>query len=38
MAILELKDIKYYYYRSNPVLNGISKEFEAGKVYAIVGH
>ena len=38
MAILELKDIKYYYYRGNTVLNGISKEFEAGKVYAIVGH
>lgn len=38
MAILELKDIKYYYYKSNPVLKGISKEFEAGKVYAIVGH
>ena len=40
MSLLEIKDVSFSYrsrYQTNQVLNGVSCEFEAGKVYALVG-
>jgi len=40
MSLLEVKDVSFSYqsrYQTNRVLNGVSCEFEAGKVYAVVG-
>ena len=40
MSILELRDVRYVYknkYRSVEAINGITCDFEAGKVYALMG-
>ena len=40
MSLLEIRDVSFSYrsrYQTNQVLNGVSCEFEAGKVYALVG-
>ncbi|MBR5942466.1 MAG: ABC transporter ATP-binding protein [Clostridia bacterium] len=40
MSILELRDVRYVYknkYRSVEAINGINYDFEAGKVYALMG-
>ncbi len=40
MSLLEVKDVSFSYqsrYQTNRVLNNVSCEFEAGKVYAVVG-
>ncbi len=37
MSILSLTNIGYQYAKSEKVINGLSYEFEQGKVYAIVG-
>ncbi|QOV20121.1 ABC transporter ATP-binding protein [Blautia liquoris] len=37
MNILELKNIKFFYQKSKPVLKGINICLEKGKVYAILG-
>lgn len=37
MNILELKDVKFSYQKSKPVLKGINAYMEKGKVYAILG-
>ena len=40
MSLLEIRDVTFSYrsrYQTNQVLNGVTCEFEAGKVYALVG-
>ena len=37
MAVLEVKDVGYYYFSDKPVLKGINLSFEKGKFYAICG-
>lgn len=37
MNIMELKNVKFYYKKSMPVLKGISISLEKGKIYAILG-
>lgn len=40
MSLLEIRDVSFSYrsrYQTNQVLNGVTCEFEAGKVYALVG-
>ncbi|MDE6389302.1 MAG: ABC transporter ATP-binding protein [Lachnospiraceae bacterium] len=37
MAILEVNEIQYAYKNGQPVLSDINAEFEAGKMYAIIG-
>ncbi len=40
MSLLEVRDVSFSYqsrYQTNRVLNNVSCEFEAGKVYAVVG-
>ena len=37
MAVLEVKNVEYAYEKGKNVLDDINVEFEAGKVYAIVG-
>lgn len=37
MAVLEVKDVGYYYFSDKPVLKGVNLSFEKGKLYAICG-
>ena len=37
MAVLEVRDVGYYYYENKKVLDGIQLELEPGKFYAISG-
>ena len=38
MAVMELKNIDFAYLKNSPVLTNINQKFEAGKMYAIIGH
>lgn len=37
MKILELKNVKFFYEKTKPVLRGINTNLEKGKIYAILG-
>ena len=37
MSYLQTKDVKYYYSERTHVLNGITANFELGKMYAVLG-
>ncbi len=37
MAVLEMKEICYAYEKGRPILSNVTTEFEAGKMYAILG-
>ena len=37
MTVIELKDVTYYYFEQNLILDHVSAQFERGKMYVLFG-
>ena len=37
MGVLQVKNVSYYYSKNRMVVDGVSEDFESGKMYVILG-